>query len=97
MAPSRYTDAEHDAFVKAADEKNRSGSRIKVSEPGSRRRMQSSSRQSPGWAQVLTNDLGRIQRDVRYLTERFERLQRLLEQFLTPSVVADLSKLERDE
>ncbi len=69
----KLTDAEHDAFVKAAD----AGDREKMSRlaaPIGRKRLPRLS-SGPGWAQLLTNDLGRILQGVRHMEDRLGQLE----------------------
>ncbi len=75
MAVSKLTDAEHDAFVKAVDA-GVDPKKIRMQSPraGGSSKRRSMLRSQPGWAQLLTNDLGRILQGQRHLEDLLEQL-----------------------
>ncbi len=79
----KLSDVEHDLFVKGVDA-GESGKTSLERVGDSRSRKPRSSRLSgPGWAQQLTNDSGRLLRELRVLDGRLRSLENLFRQFVS--------------
>ncbi len=78
MGVPNYTDAEHDAYVKAIDAgADPKKTRIKEGSRGQSGR-RSARLLQPGWAQLLTNDIGRILSALHHLEDLCGQSVRLL-------------------